>query len=280
MIKNLSLSLFMRLCFLIAVAQDRISCDQYKVQYDKGDSVVSLIGKMIYNGRKLKTGEISYGKHISDSCLISYWYDEHDNPSKEVTICSDGQTAKSIVYQTRYDGYGKIIGKESIQTVPFFQLIHTQYFKDSIVEVHYSDSVQLANGAPDGKDIQILDNSGKKVAEFGIKENGDTEIIYLDNYRREHLINYYDNHKLAARVVKNYDFRNHLLGELYYNMAKGRYTYSIKYTYAADGSLSKKERVDFDIDLKKVYWYRNGLALREEYIFGKTLDHTINYVYR
>lgn len=291
-------------------AQSAFVCNVYKVQDqngDKNDSSIFLISKKYFDKKMREIKEIVYGPGKGESCWTNSQYYNDGSIKKVLTKCSDGKVMNEVLYT--YNRFGKneknrceIIAKN----IPFFEVIKTCYYGDSTIQKHYSDKQDFQKGIFDSKYVDIYGPIGKVSISYDIKAGGDTikktylylplsdtlnglskltglkssyEIVYTSPTGFMEITEYYDSSFNPGRTTKWFDSHHRLILEKYLNKVKDTVTSETKYEFGPDGKLRRKTINDFDGGITKIYNYNQGRIVREDYIYGEQLDHSILYKY-
>jgi hypothetical protein len=298
-------------CVLVTLklsAQEKIMFYEYKIQYDMStpnDSSVTLLGRQYFDSKMHHTKDIVFGPEKNDSCWTSWQYDKNGRLTKEIGKCSQTSVKVISIYKYRSDDNGLAQEEVLFQYKPFFQIVLTRKWKDSLIKEFYSSKKKMERGIYERKDKEVFNDLGKSILSFGINYNGDTsrynvylyfpitdtnevrskinqlgkvdEIIYLGSSNKEEVKDFYDSTGLRGRTIFAYDVKKNIILEEHRNMITNELIYKIGYKYDASGNLLQKRDENLRDNLTKTYTYYLGKIVREDYLFGNKLDHSIVY---
>jgi hypothetical protein len=292
-------------------------CYVYKIQYD-GNKITSraLIAVQYFNIHMDVIREIAMlpGGHTNDTCDTEYKYDLHHHKTSELTKCSGGKIVSLIQRDFTYGQAGRIEQELSIQDQPYFECYRVTHLRDSVIKSFYSDKRHLTDDRPIRKDIDVSNNQGRTILTFSRDSNGAASNVHFFLYRRlsdtnksipdlnEHFglnstgiekeVHYYNalgndervdfshDNLIMERSIIKYNLRNKIMSELDFSFPKNKYVLRTTYHYNNQGALTEKTEEDIENELTKKYIYRNGLVVRQEYVYNGRLDHAIEYSYK
>jgi hypothetical protein len=314
--KQIFLHIIMAMLGLQTWAQEITVCYEYKIQYnhESKDSSQMLVGRKYYNDRMLALREVVLGPEKKDSCSTQWIYDKFSNLIRELTKCSDNRISSLLNHQYAYRENREIKTDTFTQYKPFYGFAITEYKKDSTVKIFYESKKKKISGVFEYKDVDIYNPAGKVIFTFSIDNKEDTlmshgysyfpltdttkvrsnpqeyinskansvnvDIIYLNTFNEDEIVDYYRQNKYQGSLIKKYDPSRKPVHEQYYDKTKDKIISEKRYTYNEQGILVEKTDTNLEDQLTKNYIYNSNRMVREEYIYGGLLDHAIVYVYK
>jgi hypothetical protein len=264
---------------------------EYKIQYNTGtpnDSSVTLTGRQYFDNKMHHTKDIVFGPGKDDSCWTSWRYDKSGRLTKETGKCSETGVEVISIYKYRSDNNGLAQVEVHFQYKPFFQIVLTRKWKDSLIREFYSSKKEMKRGIYKNKDKDVFNDLGKPILSFRINYDGDTsrantylyfpitdtnevrskisqlgkvdEIIYLDPSDKEEIIDFYDSTGLCGRTVYAYDVKKNIILEEYRNTITNKLIHKVSYKYDASGGLFQKKDENLEDNLTKILVVSNTLC--------------------